>query len=181
MNRRVLWIALAIAAVFLFGYFASPYLAASQLKAAVLAADADQLEKRVDFPAVRESLKSQLSAALLAKLQNDPEMKANPFAGLGVMMMPAIVDKAVDAYVTPEGLRAMAKGGKPGNPNATLDAEPNPDLVYTSEYVSLNRFRIKMKKKSTDELGPSFLFERRGLMSWILIKVELPEELFNKP
>ena len=89
-------------------YFGSPYLAARNLKNAAIEADPDELETSVDFPSVRESLKSQLNVAMMTEMQNDPEMKDNPFAGLGAM-----VDRMIDAYVTPDGLAAMVRGQKP--------------------------------------------------------------------
>lgn len=72
-------IGLAVAALLVGGgaYAGSPYLAASNLKDAAISGDADQLESQVDFPAVRESLKSQISAALTQKMNSDPGMKDN--------------------------------------------------------------------------------------------------------
>src|SRR5262249_39440932 len=112
MKKRV---SLAVAAVLVLAgvYFGSPYLAARSLKQAAVSGDADRLDAAVDFPAVRESLKSQMSAALMKKMAADPEMKGNPLAGLGMMLMPAIIDKAVDAYVTSDGLAALVRGAKP--------------------------------------------------------------------
>ena len=54
-------------------YLASPFLAVRQFRNAALAADVDGLDATVDFPAVRESLKSQITVALTAKMANDPE------------------------------------------------------------------------------------------------------------
>ncbi len=153
-------------------YAGSPYLAASNLKEAAISGDADQLEGQVDFPAVRESLKSQLSAALTEKMNSDPSMKDNPFAGLGMMMIPAIVDKAVDVYVTPDGLSAMVRGSKP-NENKTATAQDNPDIEYTYEWVNTDRFRVKMTNTKTNEPGPTLVFDRQGFASWKLVKVDV--------
>src|SRR5579862_4994538 len=92
--------------LFTTAYFGSAYLAASRFKDAAISADPDRLDAAVDFPAVRESLKSQLSAAMMRKFQTDPHLNGNPLAGLGMMLGPVIVDKAVDAYVTPDGISA---------------------------------------------------------------------------
>jgi hypothetical protein len=63
MSKKV-WGAVA-AVVILFGaaYLGSPFWAARQFRNAALSADVDRLDAAVDFPAVRESLKSQLSVA----------------------------------------------------------------------------------------------------------------------
>ena len=153
-------------------YVGSPYLAASNLKNAAVSGEADQLEAKVDFPAVRDSLKSQISAAMVRKMNSDPDMKGNPFAGLGMMMIPAIVDKAVDAYVTPDGLSAIVRGNKPNEGKATL-ARENPDIEYTYEWVNTDRFRVKMANTKTKEPGPTLVFSRQGFASWKLVKVDV--------
>jgi hypothetical protein len=164
----------------LFGgaYFGSAYLAASHFKHAALSADADQLDATVDFPAVRESLKSQFSAMLTKKMQNDPDMKGNPFAGLGMMLVPVVIDKAVDVYVTPDGISAMVEGEKPNSGQPKGD---NPDIKATHEWVTLDRFRVNLTNTKTHADGASLLFERRGLFSWKLIKVGLPDTLMDSP
>lgn len=155
-------------------YLGSPYFAAHQLRDAALAGNKDELEASVDFPAVRENLKSQLAAAFMHKLQNDPEMQNNPFAGLGAMIAPALVDRAVDAYITPEGIAAMIRGQKPAE-SGTI--EMNPDIESRSDYVSLDRFRVHLRDTKLNEDGPSLLFERRGFASWKLIRLEMPDKL----
>jgi hypothetical protein len=172
------WIAIAAAVLLIAGgiYIGSPYYAVRSLRSAALEADTDKLEAGVDFPAVRESLKSQMSAAMMTKMQNDPEMRDNPFAGLGAMMMPAIIDRMVDSFVTPDGIAAMMRGQKPTD-RATGQA--NPDIENHTQYVNLDRFRVRLRNKKTNEDGPSLLFERRGFATWKLIKLELPADLLD--
>lgn len=172
------WTAVIALFVILFvgAYFGSPYYAAKRFRDAAMSADADRLDETVDFPAVRENLKSQLSAAMMRKLQNDTSMKNNPFAGLGMMMAPAIIDKAVDAYITPEGISALIKGKKPGEPKST---EISRDIKFTYEWVSLDRFRVRTENERTNEEGPAVLFERRGIFTWKLIRFALPSTIFG--
>ncbi|MGS1018107.1 DUF2939 domain-containing protein [Allosphingosinicella humi] len=172
------WIAIALALLLIVGgiYFGSPYYAIHSLRNAALEADTDKLEASVDFPAVRESLKSQLSAAIMTKMQNDPEMGSNPFAGLGAMMMPAIVDRMVDSFVTPDGIAAMMRGQKPID---RAKAQANPDIESHTEYVNLDRFRVRLHNKKLNEDGPSFLLERRGFATWKLIKLEMSGNLLE--
>lgn len=174
------WVAVAVALLLIAGgfYFGSPYLAVRSLQAAAAGGDKDALEQKVDFPAVRESLKSQMSAALMAKIQTDPAMKDNPFAALGAALLPTMINGMVDALVTPDAIAAAVRGQKPGE-KAKLEA--NPDLASETEWVGLDRFRVKSRNTKTDEEGPSLLFERRGFASWKLIKMELPPTLFDNP
>ena len=148
------------------------------MRNAAVEADSDQLDAAVDFPAVRESLKAQLNVAIMTNMQNDPEMRDNPFAGLGAIMIPAIVEKAVEAFVTPDGIAAMVRGQKP-NENASSTADSN--IEITSSYINLDRFRVATLNTNTSEEGPSLIFERRGYFAWKLIKIELPANFMDKP
>lgn len=177
MKKPVL---VAVAALLIGGgaFAGSPYLAASNLKAAAVSGDADQIEANVDFPAVRDSLKSEMSAAMMQKLNSDPEMKDNPFAGLGMMMMPAIVDKAVDAYVTPDGIAAVIRGSKPNDAKGS-DGSTNPKIEYDYEWVNADRFRVNLTNTQTQQAGLALIFERRGVVSWKLIKIDLDDSFFE--
>ena len=89
-----------------------------------------------------------------------------------MMMIPVIVDKAVDAYVTPDGLSAMVRGSKPNEAKAEPATE-NPDIDYTYEWVNADRFRVKMTNTKTKEPGPTLVFDRQGFASWKLVKVDI--------
>jgi len=177
MNRK--WIAAIAAALALLGiaYAGSPYLAARTLRDAAINADVETLDAAVDFPAVRESLKSQVSTAMTKRMTDDPAMKGNAFAGLGMMLMPTIVDRMVDTFVTPDGISALIRRGRPG---AAEPSTPNPDITYRYSYVGMDRFRVRMVDRKRDDPMPSLIFERRGLFSWKLIRVDLPDDMLDK-
>jgi Protein of unknown function (DUF2939) len=102
------------------------------MQSAARAGEGDRLAGYVDFPAVRESVKSQMQAMMLRKMQSD-EMKFNPFAGLGMMLAGNIVNMAVDGMVTSDNLASMINSGKakplaaklvpPANSAAVADAK----------------------------------------------------------
>lgn len=184
---RKTWIAgsIAGAVVILFGgaYFGSPYMAAKSLADAAQAGDKDKLDAMVDFPSVRDGLKSQFNAALTANMQNDPDMKDNPFAGLG-MMIPAITDRMVDSVVTPDGIAAMVKARR----SETTTTAPTPaptssskddDTVRTYSYINLDRFRASAAAKSNSKQHVDFVFERRNLFTWKLVKIDMSEFLIG--
>jgi hypothetical protein len=177
MNRRTWIVVAAILAVMALAYVGSPFWAARQFKQAALSGDVDRLEAAVDFPSVRESLKSQLTIAMTQRMQSDPEMRSNPFAGLGLMILPAMVGKMVDAYVTPDGMSAMMRSGKVRSAKV---AEPvKADVDYDYSYRTLDRFAVTAKASDAkaDEV-PNFVFERRGILSWKLIRIEIPAAAF---
>lgn len=179
MRRR--WIALGFVIVLAIvgAYLGSPYLAVRAFMDAARSADVDKLDAAVDFPAVRESLKSQMSAALMREMNNDPGLKDNPIAGLGTLMMPAIVDKMVDTFVTPDGIAAMIKGSRP-TASATERSSADPAVEYEYHYIGLDRFRVKIRNAQSSDEGPSLVFERRGFMTWKLIRIELTTDFMKK-
>lgn len=160
-------------------YFGSAYLAASNLKDVANGGDVDSIEEAVDFPSVRESLKSQMSVVLTEKMQSDPAMADNPFAGLGMVLLPAIIDKAVDVFVTPDGVARLVQGQKPNENDQEIETGDS-DVNYEYEWVSVDRFRVQTSLPETGESGPALVFERRGIFSWKLIRIKLPDAMFEE-
>src|SRR5437899_298456 len=79
-------------------YGASPYFSFWRFTAAVQSRDAAAISARVDFPAVRVSLKKQL----VARFANQTSSHKR-WSNLG----PTLIDAIIDAYITPEGLAAL--------------------------------------------------------------------------
>ncbi|TPG40517.1 DUF2939 domain-containing protein [Sphingomonas koreensis] len=176
---KTIFVILALVVVlFVAAYAASPLLAVRGFVGAARSGDADRLEANVDFPAVRESLKSRLGAALMGHIQNDPEMKDNPFAGLATMMGPAIVDRMIDTIITPDGIAAMVRQGKL-HQDSSAAKTPAEHVDYGYSYLSLDRFRVTLNGK--DAANPlKLIFERRGLFSWKLVKIDIPDSVFDE-
>ena len=115
---RLKWpLIIAIALVAL--YVASPYYSFWRFTEALKAGDQKQFEERVDFRAVRESLKKQLRAKLAEGRANEPK-KEKSLLGLSDQFVPRLIDTLVDAYVTPSGLAALLADAK--NVNAARAA-----------------------------------------------------------
>jgi hypothetical protein len=110
-------------------YFASPLLALDGLRSAAKSGDRDRLAQLVDFPVLRENLKSELSAKMLKVVRDDPDMRDNPYAGLGAVFAPIVVDKLVDAYVTPDTISAMVESGKAPAPSSAGGAPAAPSAA----------------------------------------------------
>src|SRR5467141_4137086 len=87
-----------ICVVLLLVYGASPYFSFWRLTSAVRSRDAAAISARVDFPAVRASLKRQL-VARFAKQASSHKRWGN----LG----PTLIDAIIDASITPEGRAAL--------------------------------------------------------------------------
>ena len=168
--------ALALVAL---AYGASPYVAVRGFVAAAKKGDAEKLGAAVDFPAVRADLKPQLTAAVTTRMERDPEMRGNPLAGLGVMLMPTILDRMIDSVVTPDGIAALVRAGKVGHAGANATAPQRVDYDYG--YVTLDRFGVTLRRKDAAGDPVRLVFQRRGLFSWKLIRIALPQSSLTGP
>jgi hypothetical protein len=91
-------------------YVAYPYFALYRLGEVLRTQDVDAVEGKVDWPRVRQGIRDDVNAALLAKVKPDD---ANPLAGLGVALAGKLASPVVDATVTPAGLVGVANADRP--------------------------------------------------------------------
>ena len=95
--RLIRWAAL-ICVVLLLVYGVSPYFSFWRFTAALRSSDSAALSSRMDFPAIRSSLKKQLVARFAQRTTAHKW-----WSNLG----PTLIDTIIDAYVTPEGIAAL--------------------------------------------------------------------------
>jgi DUF2939 family protein len=95
--KFIRWVVI-ICLVVLLVYGASPYFSFWRFTAAVQSRDAAAISARVDFPAVRASLKRQLVARFANKTSSHKR-----WSNLG----PTLIDAIIDAYITPDGIAAL--------------------------------------------------------------------------
>jgi hypothetical protein len=163
-------------------YFVSPYMAFHSLESAARSGDRDRLEGVVDFPALRENLKSEISAAILAKMRDAPEAKSNPFVALGALLAPATTDRMVDSTITPDGISTILNKGtvlKPMAQPTGANTKRDPDITVHIDYRTLNRVRANISRKSQSDFKFALTMERRGLFDWKLIRIDLPAGVLN--
>lgn len=180
-------IALAAAAVVLaFAglYLGSPWLAASDLMRAARAHDVAALEAHLDLPAVRASLKGQLDARLERSIAKRAA-KGDPLAQLGALFGSALVDKAVDATITPEMIAEAVRTAHAPDPRKSALAPPADDSDVADKpkaervkvgfaMPGLNRFDIRLSPADQPDTRLTLILHRRGLFGWKLTDLELP-------
>lgn len=185
--------------------YATPYIALWKLKQGMNNQDEQVLAAVVDFPSVREGLKSQIYAGLEDIVPAAPESAADNLAGMladvvteeamGAIAKQA-VDMVVEQAVTPEGIILIMQKGK----LPTLNIEgggvavetPDSSEEYDMEtllrwkdgltYQSLNRVLVDVNKfsSSADAGAPSvFLTLQRenAFTAWRVIHIDI-EQLF---
>lgn len=183
MNRKlIIRLGLTAAAVFVLVYAASPLLAARSLVQAARSGDEKALERQVDFPAFRASLKDELNARMMVEMRKDPRLADSGLSGLGMLLAPAIVGGAVDAFVTPQAISMMVQEGRAPKPvmerQATQDApDENKRVRQSWSYRDLDTFAVTLTRDDQPGEQVALLMKRRHLFGWKLagIDLETPE------
>jgi hypothetical protein len=114
----------AIAAALLLIYAASPYYSVWRFGEALRAHDMDALAARVDFDAVRGSLKQQIRDHFLGVLA---KRKKDRLAQFLTASADNPLDRLIDAYITPEGLAALIADPAPIRNASSLSSLPGID------------------------------------------------------
>ncbi len=174
------WIALVVVLLLALGGYvaAGPYLASNGIRQALAEQDTGKLERYVDFPALRVSIRAQVEDSLARRAGS--EVQSNLFGALALSVAGNLLGSGVDAMVTPLGIGALLQGrnmwkksvgetvdgdtyGKP------VPADPLKDAEH--HYLSLSRFTATVHGQ--DGKPVVFVFKRKGL-GWKLADIRLP-------
>jgi len=189
MNRKAVGrLAIAVVALFLVAYFASPLLTVRGLIDAAERGDEAKLDRLVDFPAFRQSLKDEMNARLIAEMRSDIGGRDSALRGLGMMLAPTLLSGAVDALVTPQAVAAMVRTAEAPDAKdvARNRIDPTPEPAAETDrkesqvrrrysYRGLNSFAVSLTRRDRPEERLDLLLERRGVFSWKLAGVDLPD------
>lgn len=156
-------------------FFTAPAIGFFAIRSAAEASDVQGLSRLIDFNAVRQSLRPQLSARPGA-LAPAPSFLEDPIGAFRrqIEQNPITRTPNVDAYLTPQALSALMLGeGRYAN---QWTSQPGPDARKPwpePVYWSVNRARMAVE----DEGGSRtiFTFERLGPFEWKLVHIGLPE------
>lgn len=173
------WIALTVVLLLALGAYvvAGPYLAINGIRTALIEQDTGRLERHVDFPALRVSIKAQMQDKLARRTG---DMQSNLAGAFALSIANNFVGSGVDAMVTPLGIGALLQGrslwkkslGETVDGDSYSKAVPvDPLKQAVRRYESPSRFTATV----LDEEGKPmvFVFKRNGLR-WKLADIRLP-------
>jgi len=141
--RRIALLCVLLLLLLLYG--ASPYFSFWRFTVALRSGDRAAISSRVDFPAIRTSLKKQL-VARFAHAGSGHKRWSN----LG----PTLIDAIIDAYATPDGIAAILS-----NPGALRNIETLQEFRFSAG-KNVNWLKVKYAFFT----GPrSFVVNREGL------------------
>ena len=179
MKKLLIGLALAAAVALVFAWAAAPVLTGQGLIRAARAGDARKLEALVDFPSLRQSLKEELNAELVARMRRDPDLSRDALGGIGLMLAPMLLSGAVDTFVTPEMVAEMVVTAEAPDPTrepdpAPADEERDGDNIHQSwGYLDLNHSAVTLTDRDRPDQQLALILERRGLFTWKLAAVDI--------
>lgn len=150
-------------------FYFSPYITVTDMMRAAAADDAATLSTYIDYPAMRESLKSQVNAMIASGAATKSDTSSPGAALLSAMFGQAFVDRLVNLLTAPEIVVALVEGGQRYLGRAA------PNTTDTSmRYISFNRFSVALKQKDGLESPIVLILKREGFVRWRLAAVRLP-------
>ena len=165
--------------IFVVGFlFAAPYITVFQMKSAAEKHDGEVLSKYIDFPVLRESLKDQMNVMFEKEMPEEEE--DNSLSAIRTALVGKIaekmVDKMVDAFVTPAGITELMMGEKPNSgsesSSSNHDSSSEPFANASMSYESFSKFSVTIKDDESNE-ETKFILRRRGI-GWKLTEIMLP-------
>jgi len=178
--KRAAAIVFVVAVVAFAGWIAvGPFLAANAIRSAVARNDEAELDQHIDFPAVRDSLKSQIYGAI------DDRGPPDGNGGFGNTLK-SIVSGAMDVMLTPHGVLLLlrhrtALGDEPAETHPAAPTPPPQEdsprrkPVVHYHFDSVNRFVVTVADPDIPDAPATLVLRRYGL-SWKLAEIILPSE-----
>jgi hypothetical protein len=167
MRKWLIGVILAVIA-----YVGYPYLTLYWIDHALLANDKAALESLVDWPHVRQQLKVDVKLALIESAQT--QVGTNGFAGifgaaLTALLVPAVVDSAVDEWVTPEKVLNNEEVVKRREQQKSFA-----DFVTYAFFTSPTEFRVDLKDPKGAESPPITVLMKLTGLRWRVVAITLP-------
>ena len=153
-------------------YIGYPYLTLWWIDHALLADDKGALESLVDWPHLRQQLKADVKLALIDAAQN--QVGKNSFAGvfggaLTALLVPTLVDSAVEEWVTPEKVLNSEVVVKHREEHKSFA-----DFATYAFFTSPTEFRVDLKDpKDANSPTVTALLRLTGLR-WRVVAIKLP-------
>ena len=142
-----------------------PYVTFYRIASAIDARDAAALERHVAWDPVRQGIKEDLRVVLNRSRPGAPGANPgnNPLSDLAALLLPAVLDTAIDAAITPSGLVTLL-------PDKKLDL----DNVKFAFFTGLTSFRVELVDPETaDDARLKIVMRFQGL-GWKITRIFLP-------
>lgn len=176
-KRIIALVSVLLLAVAAFWYW-SPLLALRELQAAAKSMDGPAFNEHVDYPRLRESVKTNLMGKAETPAANDPA------AMIGQAFGDALIGRLIDGLVQPDVVMRMMAHGKFNTEN---NDAPDPDAEadkkdWFAEREGMSRFIAFVGKKGeAKEQRLGLVMERSGFATWRLVGLRMPGKQGAEP
>jgi len=178
MKKTLLAVLAVVVILALIGYVVSPFLYISSLKGAFLAGDSNKLADLVDFPALRDSLKEQVTTIFTQQTKESADSNENPFAALSAVVGPAFLNRAVDMYCTPDAVAGFIKKNNQLQSNLhSFIKIPGPSDLDWSKLKSFSFTGPASFRIGTNHIT---LFARLEGLGWKVYRMEVSPDFFEE-
>jgi len=171
---------LAAVVLLVISFFAAPGVAFFALRGAADSGDVAELDRLVDYGAMRKALGPQL-VGRVETTPPPPSILEDPIGAVQRQFQrgPAPEGPRADAYLTPVALGALTRGeGRAAALRSGAESDgtepPGGGPLPRPVYWGMDRARMAVTGESGDETV--FTFARTGFFSWQLVHVSLPEQ-----
>jgi len=165
--------ALIVICLMVAGYVASPFIALWRLEAALDRGDTQALERRVDWRAVRDGVKQDITDGVIGPVQ--AQLAANTLPPFGASFVAGIADTAVEREVTPQNLVAVMRQMRPAQPPL------NPFACFDWAFFDgLTRFSIVVHIAGDEEDSHMRLRMELRAGTWTIIRAWIPQEIVER-
>jgi hypothetical protein len=152
-------------------YWASLLISLERLEAGIRERNTVKLEKSIDWPAVRDQLRSEVRGTTLRRFYQDALGKQeSPGYIIGALLAgtiaPAMLDQFVDSFVTPQGLVDLL-GKDPDHNGGAL-------TINRTGFTDFDEYTIEAGKPATDPAKTVRAVLRREGITWRVVRVGFP-------
>lgn len=173
---RVRW-SVALALMLLAaGYAASPALAVWKLMTAVRNGDVAALQRNVDWNAVRDGMKQDISDGVIAAFGGSPnatQLASNVLPPFGASFVSSIAANAIDHEVTAEKVAAMSRRIQTGESDDGLISR-----IAQLRFDSPTEFTFAVRGDDEDD-GLLKLHLRLQDGHWVLVRAWIPQDMID--
>lgn len=162
-------VAALLLALFCIWFYQAPYSTLTSVKEAALRRDTNELNRLIDFPSFKSSIKIMLSESM------DSQPQKGKLGGMfAKALIGAIAGPIIDAMVTPESIVTMFSGALPKRTKPSTDLSQEQQLqrtIVTKSWDGLSTMRVRIQAVENQGDSVTFVMRREGL-SWRLSALE---------
>ncbi|RJF97962.1 DUF2939 domain-containing protein [Noviherbaspirillum saxi] len=177
--KRLAAAALTLAILLVLASYFSPHWTLYRMRSAIENRDYESFSSYVDFPALRSSLKEQVTGTTGRKPGVNPN-HGNSLESLTETIVNGLAGPLIDVMLTPPGIIEMLHVGKPGITRnvvvSTLTQVPDATVLPAMTVSYRGWERVVFRGANLPAESGNFVLRRQNLWTWKLAEVELERQ-----